>query len=462
MSSGPTARRHRSRRFLAAGAVISAITVLAACSSSHAKTSGGSGGGNTGGSSSARAASGSSSSGSGSGTASSVATIVPPTVCGQDLTYQQSDPDHVMGGLPQYVQDALKIYPYTVRATPWATWPGKKGPWKIGYIDIPTNTPWQANIITQLKADFATLKQKGLVTGDLNIYIQPSSSTSTPEQQAAVIGQMVRQGVDGIILFPADSEAETPAIDAAGAAGVPIVTVSPAPESKYAINLTANNQAPSYAGTLKILVDKGVIGPGKTINTLFIRGIPGVTIEKAYNSMLEADLKPCPGIKNIGTVWGQWNPATTKTQVLQFLASHPGQIDFVAQQGAMQAGVVEAFEQAGRTVPPMPWGGTSGGDLSWWSDHKATYQTVGGDYGGFQVGYTALNVLTRILSGKGPRMNSFEVPPSVMTNANIEQFANPGKTLTWVGDPRGPVNGWGSNTNLDYYFNKTGGVMGDS
>jgi hypothetical protein len=49
-----------------------------------------------------------------------------------------------------------------------------------------------------------------------------------------------------------------------------------------------------------------------------------------------------------------------------------------------------------------------------------------------------------------------------MTNANIDQFANPGKTLTWVGDPRGPINGWGSNTNLDFYFTKPGAVMGNS
>src|SRR5690606_38328526 len=143
-----------------------------------------------------------------------------------------------------------------------------------------------------------------LVEGELNVYIQPSTTTSTPEQQAAAITQMVNQGVDGIILFPADAIAEAQAIDAAGEAGVPIVTVSPAPTSEYALNLTANNQSASYAGTLNLLKEADVLGEGKTLNTLFVRGIAGVTIEQAYWDMLQADLKPCPGINDVGTVWG--------------------------------------------------------------------------------------------------------------------------------------------------------------
>ncbi len=432
---------------------IAASLVLAACSSTKTTTSnGGGGGGDT---------TGASGSSAPANSQVSNAIVTPPTTCGEDLKYTQPDPDKIISGLPASVQQAVSTYPYVVRGTPWSTFKGKKGPWKLGYISVPVNNPWQVNLTAQLKSEFAAAKAQGLVTGSLNIYIQPSSSTATPEQQSAAIAQMVRQGVDGIFLFPADSVAETPAIDAAGKAGVPVVTMSPAPNSQYAINVTSNNQSASYAGFLKIMAQQGVIKQGKTVNVLVVRGVPGVTVEQTYNDMMTADLKPCPGIKIVGTVWGQWNPATTKTQVLNFLAAHPGKIDIVMQQGSMQGGVIEAFQQAGRAVPPMPFGGTAGGDLAWWAQNKATYQTVGAEYGGTQVGYTTFNIMTRILAGKGPRLRDFEIPPENVTNANIDDFATPGTNLTWIGDPRGPKDGWINNTQLDNYFTTPGAAIKD-
>lgn len=391
------------------------------------------------------------------------ATLVPPTVCGEDATFKQpAASQQLISTFPTYVQNALANYSYVVQSTPWSTFKGKKGPWKIGYISVPITNPWQANIIPQLQKDVATLKKQGLVSS-LDTYVQPSSSTSTPEQQSAVIAQMVRQGIDAIILFPADSVAETPAIDAAGKAGVPVISVAPAPNSKYAINMSGNNNELAYAGILKLLSEKGKLGPGKTLNTLMIRGLTGQTQEQTFNDEFVADMKPCQGINIVGTVWGQWSPATTKTQVLSFLSSHPGvNIDFVAQQGSMQAGVIQAFEEVGKTVPEMDWAGTSGGDLYWWNQHKSTYYTVGGYFGGAQVGYTALNIATRILSGKEPISNTFQIPPYDITSGNVGQYAAPATSLNWVGDPASPVNGWINNTNLDYYFKNPGAVMGDS
>ncbi len=384
------------------------------------------------------------------------ATITAPTTCGDDLVYNQSDPDGIMSKLPQSVQTDLSTYMYTARATPWTTFKKKAGPWKIGWISTPVNNPWLVNLDAQLREEFAAAKAAGVVDGDLQVYIQPSTSTATPEQQAAAISQMVSQGVDGIILFPADGIAEASAIDAAGEAGVPVITVSPAPTSKYAINLTSNNQENSYAGTFKLLTDKGVMGPGKTLNTLFVRGVAGVTVEQAYWDMLQADLKPCSGINDLGTVWGGWSPATTKTEVLKFLAAHPEKIDLVLQGGSMQAGVIEAFQQAGRPIPAMTMGGSSGGDLAWWAANTSTFDGYGLMYSGKQMAWASWQILMRTLNGNGPLVNSFNPASVVLTNDDIAKYVEPGTDLEWVGDMAGDKTDWVSSTQLDAYFTTPG------
>ena len=122
--------------------------------------------------------------------------------------------------------------------------------------------------------------------------------------------------------------------------------------------------------------------------------------------------------------------------------------------------MIQAFEQAGRPVPPMPISGTTGGDLAWWYAHKATYQTVGVHFGGAQVGYTTLRMLFRILAGKGIKLNTISVPGVVATNANIGTIATPGKSVTWIGNIRGPIDSWLSNKKLDTFFTTPGSPKG--
>src|SRR5881396_3771902 len=124
--------------------------------------------------------------------------------CGQDVSYINNikDPDGVFKKLPANIQARYGPWPYSVRATPWEAFKGVKKPWKIGLITFPVGSPWLADVITEVGQQFNAAKAKGLVTGKLQKYIQPSYATATPEQQIAAIQQMVRDGIDGIFLLP--------------------------------------------------------------------------------------------------------------------------------------------------------------------------------------------------------------------------------------------------------------------
>jgi ribose transport system substrate-binding protein len=373
--------------------------------------------------------------------------------CGQDVVYQAKDPDGVFKTLPKAIQARYGPYPYEIRKTPWEAFEGKPKPWKIGLITFPVGSPWLANLIKQVGVEFNKAKAKGLVEGSLLKYIQPSYATATPEQQIAAIQQMVRDGVDGILLLPLAGPPLVPAIDAAGREDVPVVILDNVVDgAEYVVNVWSQNNSPAAAGVL------GLIKRG---NVLIVRGIAGNPVEQAFHDAAVADIKACPGVKVVGTIYGKWTNASAKAEVVKWLAAHPDtKVDAVIQHGIMMAGIIQAFQQAGRTVPPISGGGCQGGELSWWLRNKSTYRSVATCFNGFQTAWSEFRLLLRILDGRGLRVRDIHIPVPIVTNENVHVYATPGKPLSWPGEPRGPINGWASNKVLDGYFKQPGNPGG--
>jgi ribose transport system substrate-binding protein len=373
--------------------------------------------------------------------------------CGQDVVYQAKDPDGVFKTLPKEIQARYGPYPYEIRKTPWETFEGKPKPWKIGLIMFPIGSPWQANLVAQAKREVARATAKGLTEGSLVTYIQPSQATATPEQQIAAIQQMVRDGVDGILLLPLAGPPLAPAIDAAGEAGVPVVILDNViADAKYSVNVWSQNNSPAAAG---------VAGMVKKGNVLIVRGIAGNPVEQAFHDAAIADIKACPGLKVVGTIYGKWTNASAKAEVVKWLAANPDtKVDAVIQHGIMMAGVIQAFQQAGRPVPPISGGGCQGGELSWWLRNRKTYNSVATCFNGTQTAWSEFRLLARILDGRGLRVRDIHIPVPIVTSKNVHVYATPGKPLTWPGEPRGPIDGWASNKVLDGYFKKPGNPPG--
>lgn len=387
--------------------------------------------------------------------ASAGATAAAAQKCGQDVVYPASvnDKSGVLKSLPTAVQLRYGSWPYPVSPSPWASFKGVKGPWKIGVIMFAIGSPWQADLVSEVKKEFTEAKAAGLVKGSLDIYIQPSQATETPEQQIAAVQSMVRAGVNGILILPLNGSALGPSVTAAGKAHVPVVVLDNViPNSPYAINVWSQNNSPAAAG---------VAGIVKTGNILVVRGIAGNTVEQAFQNAAVADIAACPGLKVVGTVYGNWTDAAAKSAVLSFLTAHPGlTINGVIQNGIMMAGIVDAFQTAGVTVPPISDGGCQGGDLSWWLAHESTYKTVGVCFNGFQTAYSELRILFRVLAGDGPKVNDIAILAPVVTNKNLSVYATPNLSLDSSTEPRGALNAYCSETCLNAYFSKPGTPKG--
>jgi ribose transport system substrate-binding protein len=348
------------------------------------------------------------------------------------------------------LQGIYGSYPEEVVVSPWATKKiTAKPPWKIGYITIGISNQYQNNVLKQLKEEFALAKAKGLVTGELVTNIPPSLAQSTPESQISAMKQMARQGVNAIIVNPADSVAESPTMEQLGEQGVPIILadVPPAPGSKYQTSTWTQNQVEADAGTL------GIIKKG---NILIVRGIAGNQNDKVLYNQKVQDLKNCPDIKVAATLYGNWDNGTVKQVVSQYLAAHPQPIDGVLQDGGMFAGVVQAFESRGIKVPPVGVEQCYAGDLSWWLKNMDHYQTVGGCINGLQGGFVYFNAALRILANKGPKYNLLSMPAVAIDNTNLKAYAQPDLPLTSDLELPGPKEAWCDDKCLDEYFNEPG------
>jgi ribose transport system substrate-binding protein len=422
----------------------SALTVAACGSSSDSGSTGGGG----------------SSSGGGTQTQSTKEINVKPTgagavkvgtSCGDTVPVgPKNKDDAAFQSMSERLQGVYGSYPEDVVESPWAT---KKitapMPWKIGYITIGISNQYQNNVLKQLKKEFAEAKAKGIVEGELVTNIPPSLAQSTPESQIAAMKQMVSQGVDAIIVNPADSVAESATMEQLGEQGVPIILadVPPAPGSKYQTAAWTQNQVEADAGTL------GIIQKG---NILIIRGIAGNQNDKVLYNQKVQDLKNCPDIKVAATLYGNWDNGTVKQVVSQYLASHPEPVDGVLQDGGMFAGVVQAFEARGIKVPPVGVEQCYAGDLSWWLSKLPDYKTVGGCINGLQGAYVYFNTALRILANKGPKYNLLSIPAVTIDNTNLKAYAQPGLPLTSDLELPGPKTAWCDDTCLNEYFNKPG------
>ncbi len=228
--------------------------------------------------------------------------------------------------------------------------------------------------------EFNKAKAKGLVEGTLQKYIQPSYATATPEQQIAAIQQMVRDGVDGIFLLPLAGPPLAPAIDAAGKAGVPVVDPRQRRRPRRSTSSTSGRrttrrQPPAWPAS------------SRRATCSSCAASPGNPVEQAFQDAAVANIKACPGLKIVGTIYGKWTNATAKAETLKWLASHPDTQDRRRDPERDHDGRHRAGVPAGR-----PHGAADqrrrlpGRRLSWWLKNKATYKTVANCFNGYQTG----------------------------------------------------------------------------
>jgi ribose transport system substrate-binding protein len=164
-------------------------------------------------------------------------------------------------------------------------------------------------------------------------------------------------------------------------------------------------------------------------------------------------LKAC-GMKIVGTVAGAFDPATAKTAVLQFLASHPAKIDGVFQVSGMTPGIISAFQQVGRPVPPVGDVNPGAPSLVYWSQHKGTYHGSGVAISPERTGEYTMSLGLALLAGRGVKVTDVPFAPPVITDSNLSQWLEPGWTSSTPAQANGPASALPIKALVDSYTAK--------
>jgi ribose transport system substrate-binding protein len=419
------------KRVIALLTILAAAAAFGACGDSDDSGSSGSGG-----------SSGSTSSG---GAASDADAAAPTTGCGSIPTQMPDDPDGVLAALPKEVQGAYNLFPQAVRASAWADWkPARSKPYRIYFSPGNISTPFIQDMVKK----FDELKS----SSDVITKVTTQDSNNNVQTQIQQIRQAIREKYDALVVLQLSPAADAPVLEAAGKAGIPVITPLNPAANQYVIGLQGNlalNGASLGQGLVQIIGEKG--------NVLEMQGIPGVPASDTQLKGAERVFKGCPGIKVVGRPVGQFTPSVAKAQSLQFLSSHPGNVDAAYQVGGMATGIIQAFQQTGRKVPPVADAGATPGALAYWNEHKTDYQGVAQGQPPGQLAEAVWNVALGLFAGRGVKMTDILQPPIIITDKNLSEWVDPSwKLTTPIAYAPGPEGALLGPDYLDQFFAKPG------
>jgi ribose transport system substrate-binding protein len=284
--------------------------------------------------------------------------------------------------------------------------------------------------------------------GVANVIAYTAASAQDVSGQLQQFQSLIQQHVDLIVTLAASGPAFIPAIQQAAAAGIPTVSLVNDIESPDSVNISPNTWQDVAAPVTSILN-----GIGKKGNVLEVHGIPGTQTDTDTFTDFGDLLAPCPGISVLGAVDGDYSPPAVESAVLQFLSTNPAPVAAVLQTATMAPYVMEAFQKAGRPIPPVVDVGAQEGSLAYWSENRKTYHggaTVGGD---LALANEAVRVVRRMLVGQGVKVNNIIWYQPVVTTANLSKFVQPSWALTTQGTVEDPPSTYVTNAELNALFN---------
>jgi ribose transport system substrate-binding protein len=422
----------RVQRIVALATMLVAAIAFAACGSSD--------------NSSSSAGSGGSSSSASTAPSGAATTSAPATGCGSIPSRMPDDPDGVLAKFPKDVQDAYNLFPQAVHASAWADWkPKGSGPYSVYFSPGNISTPF----IQEMVKEFGKLK----AGSDKISKVTTQDSNNNVQTQITQIRQAIREKYDIIVALPLSPAADAPVLEAAGKAGIPVIAPLNAAANQYVIGVQGNTILGGAAlaqGLVSVMGDKGGV--------IEMQGIPGTPASDLTLKGADGVFKACSGIKIAGKPVGQFTPSVAKAQTLQFLASHPGQISGVIQTGGMATGIIQAFEQTGRKVPPVADSGATPGALAYWNEHKGQYKGVAQGLPPAQMADATWNVALGLLAGRGMKVTDINATPLIITDKNLSEWVDPSwKITTPIAYAPGPDGAFLPKSYLDQFFSKAAG-----
>ncbi|HEV7978849.1 ABC transporter substrate-binding protein [Amycolatopsis sp.] len=281
--------------------------------------------------------------------------------------------------------------------------------WHLCFSNAGLDNPWRVTGLTTMKAEVLLHREISKFT--------IVDAESRDEKQIADLEGLHGKGCNALIVSPNTADALTPAVQKACESGIPIVVFDRGVNTTCPVTFVHSIGGYAFGATGAEFVAKHMKPGG---NVLALRTLPGVdTLE---NRWAAADMIfSRSDAKVVGTEFTDGDPVKVKAIIADYLRRYGDIHGLWLDTGPAAVAAVEAFQAAGKPVPPM----TSEDQqdfLELWKKQNLT--AISPTYPVY-MWRTAVIAATDILAGKEvPR--DWVLPQPVITSVNLEKYLTPG------------------------------------
>jgi ribose transport system substrate-binding protein len=281
--------------------------------------------------------------------------------------------------------------------------------WHLCFSNAGLGNPWRVAGMTTMKAEVKLHAEIGEFT--------VVDAESKDDKQISDLADLQTKGCSALIVSPNTTAALTPAVEKACQTGVPVVVFDRGVTSTCPVTFVHPIGGYAFGATAAEFI---AAKAGRNGKVLALRILPGVDVLENRWSGAKAVFDKT-GVKVVGVEFTDGDPAKAKTIVGDYMQRF-GKLDGVwADAGATAVATAEAFQDAGKPVPPMD-AEDQQDFLEVWQKNKLT--AVSPTYPVYQW-RTAVIAATDILSGKQvPK--EWILPQPTITADNLSQYLRPG------------------------------------
>lgn len=373
----------------------------------------------------------------------------PASGCGSYAVKAPADPDGVvaqldaahkqaLGGYADYKGSTIKIL-----KSRWADWkPSGPGPYKVAVSWGQLVSDFQVQIVDNLK------KYLGSTPGVGSVDLRTTGSNLDIAQQLQQYQSLVQTKPDLIVLETPSPDSFNGPVQKAAAEGIPTITLlSPVPVDG-AVNIDGNNYLSAATGASYLARLMG--GKG---NVLLVRALAVAGVDSQIGTAWKRALESCPGIKTT-EIYGAFSESQAKSETLKYLGTHPQPLQGLTVMPGEAVGVLQAFKQVGRAIPPTAEVGFDRGFLGYWRQNQGAFHGSSTSLPPVPAARAVAEVAGRMLAGQGVKLNTLVADEPLVNDANLGDWAEPGWSLTTPGTVSGEPDSFMPSEFIDGFFNR--------
>lgn len=212
------------------------------------------------------------------------------------------------------------------------------------------DAPLRIGVSVYDQSSFITAGQEGMESyaEAEGIELLWNSASLDVATQASQVDQYITAGVDAIIVVPVQADSLGAQVTAAKEAGIPLVPVNAALDSEDIAGNVQPDDVAAGAAQMQMMVDE-LGGQG---NIVVLQGPLGQSGQLDRQEGIDSVLAENPGITVLAQDTANWKRDEAVNKTKNWISAFGGDINgVVAQNDDMGLGALQAFKEAGTTVP---------------------------------------------------------------------------------------------------------------